>query len=236
MRRALITGITGQDGSYLAELLLEKGYEVHGLVRGSSRAVRPSSTSRTGSRSTRATCSTGARWSTRSPRPAGRDLQPRRDIVGRGVVEPADAAPASSPASASRGCSRRCARRARRRASTRRRRARCSARSARRRRTRRRRSTRARRTAWPRRTGTTWSTTANRTACTAAPEFSSTTKPSPRAGVRHPQDHGSAAAIKLGLADELRLGNLEAQRDWGYALDYVDAMWLMLQQDVPTTT
>src|SRR6185369_6381784 len=35
-RRALITGITGQDGSYLAELLLEKGYEVHGLVRRAS--------------------------------------------------------------------------------------------------------------------------------------------------------------------------------------------------------
>ena len=33
MKRALITGITGQDGSYLAELLLEKGYEVHGIVR-----------------------------------------------------------------------------------------------------------------------------------------------------------------------------------------------------------
>ena len=35
-RRALVTGITGQDGSYLAELLLAKGYEVHGLVRRSS--------------------------------------------------------------------------------------------------------------------------------------------------------------------------------------------------------
>ena len=35
-RRALITGITGQDGSYLAELLLDKGYEVHGLIRRSS--------------------------------------------------------------------------------------------------------------------------------------------------------------------------------------------------------
>ena len=33
MKKALITGITGQDGSYLAELLLEKGYEVHGIVR-----------------------------------------------------------------------------------------------------------------------------------------------------------------------------------------------------------
>jgi GDPmannose 4,6-dehydratase len=42
-----------------------------------------------------------------------------------------------------------------------------------------------------------------------------------------------AAAIKLGHRDELRLGNLDAKRDWGYAKDYVEAMWLMLQQDVP---
>jgi GDPmannose 4,6-dehydratase len=43
-----------------------------------------------------------------------------------------------------------------------------------------------------------------------------------------------AAMIKLGLADELRLGNLEARRDWGYAGDYVQAMWLILQQDEPS--
>lgn len=42
-----------------------------------------------------------------------------------------------------------------------------------------------------------------------------------------------AARIKLGLADELRLGNLDAHRDWGYAPEYVHAMWLMLQQDQP---
>jgi GDPmannose 4,6-dehydratase len=41
------------------------------------------------------------------------------------------------------------------------------------------------------------------------------------------------ARIKLGLADELRLGNLDAERDWGYAADYVEAMWRMLQQDEP---
>jgi GDPmannose 4,6-dehydratase len=41
------------------------------------------------------------------------------------------------------------------------------------------------------------------------------------------------ARIKAGLASELRLGNLEARRDWGYAGDYVRAMWLMLQQDAP---
>jgi len=42
-----------------------------------------------------------------------------------------------------------------------------------------------------------------------------------------------AARIKLGLAKELRLGNLESHRDWGFAGDYVEAMWLMLQQDKP---
>ena len=42
-----------------------------------------------------------------------------------------------------------------------------------------------------------------------------------------------AAAIKLGLTDKLKLGNLDAERDWGYAKDYVKAMWLMLQQDEP---
>ena len=58
---------------------------------------------------------------------------------------------------------------------------------------------------------------------------------SPRRGlefVTHKVTHG-AAKIKLGLADELRLGNLESQRDWGYVGDYVKAMWLMLQQDEP---
>ena len=41
------------------------------------------------------------------------------------------------------------------------------------------------------------------------------------------------ARIKLGLAKELRLGNIDAKRDWGHARDYVRAMWLMLQQDTP---
>ena len=43
----------------------------------------------------------------------------------------------------------------------------------------------------------------------------------------------AAARIKLGMQDKLYLGNLHAKRDWGYAKDYVEAMWLMLQQDVP---
>lgn len=58
---------------------------------------------------------------------------------------------------------------------------------------------------------------------------------SPRRGlefVTHKVTYG-AARIKLGLADNLHLGNLQARRDWGYAGDYVQAMWLMLQQDEP---
>jgi GDPmannose 4,6-dehydratase len=58
---------------------------------------------------------------------------------------------------------------------------------------------------------------------------------SPRRGlefVTRKVTHG-VAQIKLGLADELHLGNLDSRRDWGYAGDYVKAMWLMLQQDHP---
>ncbi len=43
----------------------------------------------------------------------------------------------------------------------------------------------------------------------------------------------AVARIKLGLANELRLGNIDAKRDWGHARDYVQAMWMMLQQDEP---
>jgi GDPmannose 4,6-dehydratase len=58
---------------------------------------------------------------------------------------------------------------------------------------------------------------------------------SPRRGlefVTRKITHG-VARIKLGLAEELRLGNLESRRDWGFAGDFVEAMWLMLQQDSP---
>jgi len=58
---------------------------------------------------------------------------------------------------------------------------------------------------------------------------------SPRRGIEfvtHKITHG-VARIKLGLSNELRLGNLEARRDWGYAGDYVRAMWMMLQGGEP---
>ena len=58
---------------------------------------------------------------------------------------------------------------------------------------------------------------------------------SPRRGIEFVTRKVSdgAARIKLGLATELRLGNLDAKRDWGFAGDYVDAMWRMLQQSTP---
>lgn len=58
---------------------------------------------------------------------------------------------------------------------------------------------------------------------------------SPRRGIEFSTRKISdgVARIKLGLAKELRLGNLDAKRDWGFAGDYVRAMWLMLQQDKP---
>jgi len=58
---------------------------------------------------------------------------------------------------------------------------------------------------------------------------------SPRRGrqfVTRKVTHG-AARVKLGVAQELKLGNLEAKRDWGFAGDYVEAMWLMMQQPTP---
>ena len=58
---------------------------------------------------------------------------------------------------------------------------------------------------------------------------------SPRRGIEfvtRKVTHG-VARIKAGLASELHLGNLDAERDWGYAADYVRAMWLMLQRDTP---
>ncbi|MDQ4048091.1 MAG: GDP-mannose 4,6-dehydratase [Actinomycetota bacterium] len=58
---------------------------------------------------------------------------------------------------------------------------------------------------------------------------------SPRRGlefVTRKVTHGGAS-IRLGLSDEIALGNLDAERDWGYAKDYVEAMWMMLQQDEP---
>ena len=93
MKRALITGITGQDGSYLAELLLSKGYAVHGMVRRSS----TENFERINHLRERVAAAPG-----RPARPvlavvsaardqAGRGLQPRRAVVRADQLEPAGA-------------------------------------------------------------------------------------------------------------------------------------------------
>ena len=57
--------------------------------------------------------------------------------------------------------------------------------------------------------------------------------PIARRDLRDAQDHPRGGAIKLGLQERLYLGNLDAKRDWGHARDYVEGMWLMLQQPEP---
>ena len=239
--RALITGITGQDGSYLAELLLDKGYEVVGMVRRSSttnferiahlqdRVVLDPYTS-SGDLLDEASLISILR----EYRP-DRGVQPRRPVVRADVVHPAgahrrDHRPRRHPA-ARRHPHRRpgdpllpgqLERDVRQGAGG------AADRDARR-------STRAPPTAWPRSTATgSPSTTASPTTSTPRSGILFNHE-SPRRGlefVTRKVSHG-VARIKLGLADELPLGNLDAERDWGFAGDYVEAMWLMLQQDEP---
>ena len=166
------------------------------------------------------------------------DLQPRRDVVRGGVVEPARADRRVHRRRASRGCSRRCARsrpearfyQASSLGDVRQGAARC-----------RRRETHAllpalAPTAWPRCYGH-FITVNYRESLRPVRLLRDPLQPrerAPRARVRHPQGHPRAPPrSSSGSQDELALGNLDAERDWGYAKDYVEAMWLMLQQDEP---
>ena len=58
---------------------------------------------------------------------------------------------------------------------------------------------------------------------------------SPRRGINFVTNKVAKEAVKIkfGLSDELKLGNLDASRDWGHAKDYVEAMWLILQHEIP---
>ena len=111
--------------------------------------------------------------------------------------------------------------------------AKCSAASAPSRRTRRLPSGPAAPTAWPRCTGTgSRSTIARATVCLPARASCSITN---RRGAARSSSRrkitDAVARIKLGVQEKLQLGNLDAHRDWGFAGDYVEAMWLMLQQE-----
>jgi GDP-D-mannose dehydratase len=69
-KRALITGITGQDGSYLAEFLISKGYEVHGIIRRSSSSTPRGSTTSTSTRTSRRQAQAALRRPVRRQQPS----------------------------------------------------------------------------------------------------------------------------------------------------------------------
>src|SRR5689334_11761750 len=235
-KRALITGITGQDGSYLAELLLEKGYEVHGMVRRSSgetfqrlTAIRD-----------QITLHTGDLLDQRSLTEVLKESQPTEiynlaamsyvaaswtqpvltaEFTGIGVTRMLEAVREAAPdarfyqASSSEMF--------------------------------------GKVLEVPQTETTPFYPRSPYGVAKAYGHFITVNyresydlfacsgilfnHESERRGlefVTRKVTHG-AAAIKLGLQSELALGNLDAERDWGYAKDYVEAMWLMLQQDDP---
>jgi len=235
-RRALITGITGQDGSYLAELLLEKGYEVHGMVRGTSSEAY----GRLSEIRDRIELHPGDLLDQRSLGDVLRECQPDEiynlaalsfvaaswrqpvltaELAGVGVTRMLEAMREAAPearfyqASSSEmfGKVREV----------------------------------------PQNEGTPFHPRSPYGVAKAYGHFITVNyresydlyscsgilfnHESPRRGlefVTRKVSHG-AAQIKLGLSDRLLLGNLDAERDWGYAKDYVEAMWLMLQQPEP---
>ena len=235
-RRALITGITGQDGSYLAELLLEKDYEVFGMTRRAS----TENVERIAHLTDRVSADPGRPARSALPRVraphlgAARGLQPRRPELRPDVVEPARA---DGGVHRSRGD-------APARGDPDRRPGhpllpgllvgdvREGARS-------------------PADGATPFHPRSPYGVAKAYGHYITVNyresyglyavsgilfnHESPRRGLEFSTRKISdgVARIKLGLADELVLGNLDAERDWGFAGDYVDAMWQMLQQDEP---
>jgi GDPmannose 4,6-dehydratase len=236
MTRALITGITGQDGSYLAELLLEKGYEVHGMVRRSS----TESFERIAQIADRVTLHQADLLDQSSLVNLLREVRPRElynlaaqsfvptswlqpsltgEFTALGVTRMLDAVRLVDPAirfyqaSSSEMYGR--VREMPQNEAT---------------------------PFYPRSPYAVakayghWITVNYRESyglfAVSGILFN---HESPRRGREFVSRKitETVARIKLGLADELRLGNLEARRDWGYAPEYVDAMWRMLQAPEP---
>jgi len=175
--KALITGITGQDGSYLAELLLEKGYQVHGMVRRSSEEKFE----RINHLRDRITLHQGDLLDQFSLAALLSQIQPDEvyNLAAQSFVPTSWSQPVLTGEFTALGVTKMLEASAtpfRRRASTKPPRPRCSAKCWRRRRRRRPRSTPALRMAWPKRTGTTSpSTTASPSGCTRSAASSSTT-------------------------------------------------------------
>ena len=236
MRRGLISGITGQDGSYLAELLLEKGYEVHGLVR----HLSSENHDRLEGIRDRVTLHNADLLDPRSLITAMRRCEPDEiynlaamsfvatsweqpfltaKFTGLGVVNMLGALQETCPhARFYQASSSEMFGKVRETPQT------------------------EETPFYPRSPYGVAKAFGHHTTVNYRESYDLFTcsgilfnHESPRRGlefVTRKITHG-AAAIKLGLADELALGNLNARRDWGYAPDYVEAMWLMLQQDEP---
>ncbi len=236
MRRALITGITGQDGSYLTEFLLGKGYEVFGIVRRSS----TDNLTRITHLLERITLCSGDLLDQSSLIPILREVQPDEvyNLAAQSFVPASWAQPVATAQFTALGVARlleairmECPHARVYQASS---------------------SEMFGKTVevpqnertpfYPRspygvaKTYGHWVTVNYRESykmftCSGI-LFN---HESPRRGKEFVSKKvtDGVARIKCGLAKELRLGNLEARRDWGFAGDYVEAMWLMLQQDTP---
>jgi GDPmannose 4,6-dehydratase len=235
-KRALITGITGQDGSYLAELLLEKGYEVHGMVRRSSTETFQ----RLEGIRDRITLHTGDLLDQRSLVDVLRETEPQEiyNLAAMSFVAASWSQPVLTAEFTATGVTRmlEAMREAAREARF------YQASSS---------EMFGKVLEVPQRETTPFYPRSPYGVAKCYGHFITVNyresydlyatsgilfnHESERRGlefVTRKVTHG-AAAIKLGLTDELALGNLDAERDWGYAKDYVEAMWLMLQQDEP---
>ena len=235
-RRALITGITGQDGSYLADLLLEKGYEVHGMVRRAStetfqrlQHIRDD-----------IVLHTGDLLDQRSLGDVLRSCQPHEiyNLAAMSFVAASWSQPVLTAEFTALGVTRMLEAMREVNADARFYQASSSEMFGKVREV----PQNERTPFYPRspygvakvyghHVTVNYRESYDLFACSGI----SFNHESPRRGlefVTRKVSH-AAAAIKLGLADELLLGNLDAERDWGYAKDYVEAMWLMLQQDEP---
>jgi GDPmannose 4,6-dehydratase len=234
-KRALITGITGQDGSYLAELLLDKGYEVFGLVRRSSTV----SLERVEHIEDRITILSGDLLDLNSLLTAFEEVQPDEvyNLAAQSFVPASWTQPVLTGEATGLGVMR--VLEALRHVSPRARFYQAS-------------SSEMFGIAQPPQSETTpfyprspygvakvyghWITVNYRESYDLfAVSGILFNHESPRRGLEFVTRKvtNAASRIKLGLAHELRLGNLDARRDWGFAGDSVRAMWLMLQQDKP---
>ena len=234
--RALITGIGGQDGSYLAELLLDKGYEVHGLIRGSTTEQLP----RLQLVRDRLTLHSGDLLDQRSLENVLRATEPNEiyHLAGTSFVADSWTQPVLTAEFTAVGAARMLE--AMRQITPDARFYQASS---------------SEMFGKPEDIPQTEATPFRpRTPYGAAKCYAHFVAVNYRDGYglftasgilynhespRRPLEfvtrkitHG-AAAIRAGIENELVLGDLDAQRDWGYAKDYVEAMWLMLQQDQP---